>query len=226
MSTPYLDFYFDYLSPYAWFAWRRIPDFCRENDVKLRIHPVVFGKLLDHWGQRGPAEIEPKRQWLAKYCYRYASQHGFEHRGPKFHPFNPLAALRLSLREVSGERQAEVVSAIFDAGWAQGKDPGDPDVLLEVLDSIGVDGSALMARIAEPPVKDLLKQETEDAINRGVFGVPTMIVDDELFWGNDQFDHMAQYVGGNDPIDSEKIAETLGRKRAIDRKTVAEQIIR
>lgn len=177
--------------------------------------------MLDHWGQRGPAELEPKREWLAKYCYRYASHHGFEYRGPKFDPFNPLSALRLSLQEVSGQRQADVVSAIFDAGWTQGQDPGDPDVLLAVLNSIGIDGSALIARIAEPSVKDLLKQETQDAISRGVFGVPTMIIDDELFWGNDQFEYMARYIHGNDPVDSQKIAETLGRKRAIDRKTVA-----
>jgi 2-hydroxychromene-2-carboxylate isomerase len=221
VSKRYVDFFFDYLSPYAYFAWRRIPKFCKAHHSELRIHPVVFGKLLDHWGQLGPAEIAPKRQWLAKYCHRYAHQHGFAFNGPKYHPFNPLPALRLSLREVSGIDQEKVISAIFEAGWSQGKDIGDPRELISILDSIDVDGIALFEQINEPAVKASLKQETDRAIELGVFGVPTMIIDEQLFWGNDQFDHMSLYIEGNDPIDAVKVAEALNRKRAIDRKYVS-----
>ena len=220
MKTRYLDFYFDYLSPYAYFAWRRIGGFCTDHDVELRIHPVVFGKLLDHWGQLGPAEIPPKREWLAKYCYRYARQHGFQIKGPKYHPFNSLSALRLSLAEVSGIDQENVVSAIFEAGWGQGRDIGDLKDLISILETSGVDGTALSEQIRKPTTKERLKQETASAIEHGVFGVPTMIVDDQLFWGNDQFDHMSCYIRDGDALETEKFAAALGRERTIDRKRV------
>jgi 2-hydroxychromene-2-carboxylate isomerase len=220
LKTRHLDFYFDYLSPYAYFAWCKIADFCSNHDVELRIHPVVFGKLLDHWGQLGPAEIPPKREWLVKYCHRYAEQHGIEFKGPQFHPFNPLPALRLTLREVSGTNQENVVSAIFEAGWSQGKDIGDPRKLMSILDSLGVDGAALVEQIQKPSIKKLLKQETDRAIELGVFGVPTMIIDEQLFWGNDQFEHMSIFIEGNDSLDVAKVTEALGSTRAIDRKKV------
>ena len=153
MKKHSLDFYFDYLSPYAYFAWRKIPQFCHDHGLELNIRPIVFGKLLDHWGQLGPAEIPPKREWLAKYCYRYAQLHGFEFNGPKYHPFNSLAALRLSLSEVCGVDQEKVVSAIFEAGWSRGRDIGNLDVLKEILQACGVDSEALSGQIAQPTIK-------------------------------------------------------------------------
>ncbi|MBT6265600.1 MAG: 2-hydroxychromene-2-carboxylate isomerase, partial [Halieaceae bacterium] len=105
MSSKTIHFYFDYLSPYAYFAWRRLPALARQYDCEIDPHPVVFGKLLDKWGQLGPAEIPPKQQWLNQYCLRYAALNGFEYNPPKQHPFNPLAALRLSLKPVSGADQ-------------------------------------------------------------------------------------------------------------------------
>ena len=72
MTTPEVHFYFDYLSPYAYFAWRQLQPLCQRYCVDLRPHPVVFGKLLDHWGQLGPAEIDPKKTALYKYCYTQA----------------------------------------------------------------------------------------------------------------------------------------------------------
>ncbi|MEH6346088.1 MAG: 2-hydroxychromene-2-carboxylate isomerase [Bermanella sp.] len=215
-----LDFYFDYLSPYAYFSWRKLESFCQTHNLRLNPQPVVFGKLLDHWGQLGPAEIPPKREWLAKYCNRYAHLHGFEMNPPKYHPFNSLTALRLSLPEVCGTDQGKVIGAIFEAGWTQGKDIGNPQVLSAILNEVGINGDALCQQIQETNIKEILKQKTTDAIERGVFGVPTMIIDDQLFWGNDQFEHLALYVSGNDPLEVDKVNASLKNERAIDRKVI------
>jgi 2-hydroxychromene-2-carboxylate isomerase len=220
MEIKYLDFYFDYLSPYAYFAWRKVTRFCEDRGLELNIHPVVFGKLLDHWGQLGPAEIPPKREWLIKYCVRYAQQHGFNFKGPQFHPFNSLAALRLSLSEVSGKNQQKVVTEIFEAGWARGRDIGDTQTLVSVLESAGIDGAALAEEINKPIVKEQLKNETDKAIELGVFGIPTMIIDEQLFWGNDQFDHITLHLQGNNPFNAEEMEKVIGRERAIDRKRI------
>lgn len=180
---------------------------------------MVFGKLLDHWGQLGPAEIMPKRQFLARYCLRYAALHGFEYNPPKYHPYNPLASLRMALQQVSGEDQVNVVNRIFEAGWSEGEDLGNTTRLLEILSEAGVSCEDYYQKIAEPEIKDQLRVETDNAIAQGVFGVPTIIIDDELFWGNDQLEHIELHLDGNDPIDKEKVAALGERDRAIDRKS-------
>ena len=218
MKPGTLDFYFDYLSPFAFFAWRDIGELCQRYDLKLRPHPVVFGKLLDHWGQLGPAEIAPKRDWVSRYCQRYASLHGFEYNPPKFHPFNPLPALRLSLIEVCGEQQLAVIQRLFEAGWTQGEDLGDIDNLIAILERADVKAVGLKKKIEDPGIKDALIAETSNAIAHGVFGVPTMIVGDQLFWGNDQFEHIELLLDGKDPLDGENTHSLKSRPRMIDRK--------
>ena len=218
MQPRSIDFYFDYISPFAHFAWRNITPLAKRYDCQIHAHPVVFGKLLDKWGQLGPAEITPKRKWLHQYCLRYAALNGFAYNPPKFHPFNPLAALRMSLKEVSGNEQHQVIDAIFEEGWCHGKDLGDLPTLVTFLEERAIDGDYLSRQIALPNVKQSLVEETNMAINRGVFGVPCMIVDGLLFWGNDQMEHIELLLSGKDPLDQSRL-DTLERPRAIDRKT-------
>lgn len=220
MTQRVLDFYFDYLSPYAYFSWRQLQPLCQRHDVQLKPHPVVFGKLLDHWGQLGPAEIAPKKAALYRYCYRYARLHGFGFNPPHCHPFNPLPALRLSLAEICGEHQALVIDALFSAGWSHGADLGSPTALCAILDEAGLNGPALLDATQRHTCKQQLRDATDQAIARGVFGVPTFIVDDELFWGNDQIEHLELFLQGNDPLDRQQVDKMLTRERGIDRKTL------
>ena len=215
--TAKIHFYFDFISPYAYFAWRKLPTLAKKYNCELEAHPVVFGKLLDKWGQLGPAEIPPKRSWLNQYCLRYAAVNGFEYNPPKKHPFNPLAALRMSLKEVSGIDQLRVIDAIFKGGWSQGADLGELSALISLLAKESIDGEALSKKVSESAIKDLLINETNKAIEKGVFGVPTLIIDDNLFWGNDQMDHIELFLDGKDPLDRERISDS-DRPRAIDRK--------
>lgn len=220
MNSSCVQFYFDFISPYSYFAWIRVNELCDEHDIELKAYPVVFGKLLDHWGQLGPAEITAKREWLLKDCFRYAKLNNIELRGPKFHPFNSLSALRMALKTVANERQHQVISAIYEAGWSKGKDLGDVNELIEALAPLGLSEKYLNDSISSADVKAQLKTNTEEAIKLGVFGVPTMIVDKELFWGNDQFKYIELYLQGKDPLDQNLIKTALTRKRAIDRKKI------
>ena len=113
-----VDFYFDDLSPYAYFAWLRIGAFCAQHDAELVIHPVLFAGLLEHWGQLGPAEIPPKRAWVYRDAFRYAALNGIPLVGPPVHPFNPLTALRMSLAVAAGADQPRVIDALFHAAWS------------------------------------------------------------------------------------------------------------
>jgi 2-hydroxychromene-2-carboxylate isomerase len=196
----HLDFWFDFISPYAFFAWLRIRDVAADAGATLRLRPVVLAGLLDHHGQLGPAEIPAKREHTFKDVARYAAVHGIPLRGPATHPFNPLTALRCSLPEVAGERQADVIDALFRAGWSDGIDLGDPAAIARALSAVGLDGEALVARTRDPAVKQALIDEGHAAIARGVFGVPTMDTDGELIWGNDRMDWVALRLKGRDPL--------------------------
>lgn len=218
MAPKHVDFYFDYLSGYAYFAWLEIQAICDARGASLGIHPVLFAGLLNHWGQLGPAEIPPKREWVYRDGYRQAKLRGVPLNPPKYHPFNPLLALRLSLAEVGGDDQRGVVNAIFRGGWGEGIDLGSPDELVATLDRAGFDGRALVEKATLPAAKEALKKSTNEAIARRVFGVPTMIVGGELVWGADRTDFVELILDGEDPIDDAWVQEVLARPKQADRR--------
>jgi len=202
-----VDFYFDYLSPYAYLASRELPALCERHGVELRLRPVLFAGLLNHWGQRGPAEIPPKAIHTIKECMRYALLREIPCRPPRHHPFNPLIALRASLSEVAGDEQPRVVRGIYDLGWCAGGDPGDAAEIAGALDAAGLDGPAIVERANSPQAKEALRRETAAAVARGVFGVPTMLAGDELFWGLDQLGYLELFLEGKDPLAQVKFDE-------------------
>jgi 2-hydroxychromene-2-carboxylate isomerase len=223
MSAGHVDFYFDYLSGYAYFGWLRVRALCERKEATLGVHPVLFAGLLNHWGQLGPAEIPPKRAWVYRDGYRIAKRDNVPLAPPKFHPFNPLPALRLSLAGVGGADQAGIVDALFRAGWGQGIDLGSTAELTATLDAAGFDGAALVAKTAAPAAKAELKKSTDDAIARGVFGVPTMIVGEDLFWGADRVEYVEWALDGTDPVDHAWVNEVLARDKQADRREALAQ---
>ena len=195
-----VDFYFDFISPYAYLAWCEL----RRKDPGFTVvpRPILFAGLLDHHGQLGPAEIEPKRRFTFQDVTRRAVDAGIAMRPPVVHPFNPLAALRVSLAMVAGEAQLEVIDALFSATWMHAAPVDSVDAVARVLEEAGFDGEALVTRTREAEVKAALRSETEAAIARGVFGVPTFAVGADLFWGSDQLAYVKRALDGRDPVAS------------------------
>lgn len=212
-----VDLYFDYISPYAYLGWVELRALCAEASAELSAHPVLFAGLLNHWGQLGPAEIAPKRRWIFADVFRIAKLRGIPLVGPAAHPFNPLMALRLSLPEVCGERQFDVIDAVMRAGWGEGIDLGSPEAIGAALDRAGLPGAELLEKAQGAEAKQALKARTEEAIARGVFGVPAMVVNGELFWGSDRMDHVALALAGQDPLDRAAVEKALERPRGADR---------
>jgi 2-hydroxychromene-2-carboxylate isomerase len=177
--------YFDFVSPYSYFGLLRLGELPRDYPVALQ--PVLFAGLLNHFGHRGPAEIPAKRLWTYRHCVWVAREHGWPFRIPAAHPFNSLAYLRLA---IAAERRPDAIRRIFEALWTTGDDPADPQVVARLARDIGVD----VARLANPDVKESLRSATEQAAARGIFGVPTLAVGTELFWGSDATDFAAAYL--------------------------------
>lgn len=166
-----LTWYFDLVSPFAYLALPRVLALGRP--VLLR--PIVLGALLAHWGQLGPAEIAPKR----RQTYRQVQfQGGRSLRFPPRHPFRSLEALRLV---TALGATPEVVTAAFAFIWAEGRDPVVEATAFAA--HLGVEDAA--ALVSGTAAKEELRVATAEAIARGVFGVPTLAVGDELFWGAD-----------------------------------------
>lgn len=214
-----IDFYFDFLSPFSFLAWKRFNQVINEN-VEINYIPVILGQLLNHHGIKGPGEVDPKREFLFKTCLRIASRERIKLVAPKFHPFNPLYALRLATVACSGQNQKKVIDAIWEAGWSQGQDIGNEEILEKALNENNLPAKELIERSYAKEVKQELKSNTQKAIENQAFGVPTFIVNKkELFWGNDSLNDIKNYLAGKDDLDRELFNEILVKtKRNADQK--------
>ena len=195
-------FYFDYISSNAYLAWTQLPKLCDRYGFTIEPVPVLFAGLLEVHGQLGPAEIPAKALWTAKNNVRKAVLLDVPLNPPAFHPFNPLLALRVSSVPLDGAARRALIGALFDAVWVHGLHVSDPVVVERLGDELGLQGAALVAQAQAPESKTRLRGQTDDAIARGVFGVPSMEVGDELFWGYDDFPYLELCLAGKDPLDS------------------------
>lgn len=178
--------YFDLISPYAYLHLKQFPRV--PADITVEYVPILFAGLLSHWGQKGPAEIAPKRRYTYRQVVWLARRLGISFRMPPQHPFNPLAALRLL---VAAKPDRENIEIAFDMIWKEGRDLQSHDSLVELARRLRIgNGEDAMN---DATVKQRLRDNTEEAIGNGVFGVPTFLIDGEIFWGQDSLDMMLDY---------------------------------
>ena len=200
MAVGPLRFYFDYISSNAYLAWTQLPKLAEQYGVAIEPVPVLFAGLLEAHGQLGPAEIPAKSLWMAKNNLRKAALLGVALHRPAFHPFNPLLALRVSSLAFDGAARRALIGALFEAVWVRGLHVSEPAVVQHIGDEIGLSGATLIADAQRAETKALLRRQTDDAIERGVFGVPAMQVGDEIFWGYDDFPYLELALAGRDPL--------------------------
>ena len=176
-----VDWYFDFVSPYSYISLHRL----KQLPAEISYKPVLFAGLLNHWGQKGPAEIPAKRRWTYRWCTWWAKELGIPFRFPAEHPFNPLQHLRLAL--ACGCRP-DAVKRIFESVWMSGANATEPAAFQALCRELGVGTEQLAA------AKDELRSNTEDAAARGVFGVPSFVLDGEVFWGADAMDFVRAFL--------------------------------
>jgi 2-hydroxychromene-2-carboxylate isomerase len=162
--------------------------------------PILFAALLDANGQKGPAEIPNKRIYTFKDTVRSAARLGAPLAAPASHPFNPLLPLRVASAEVDAQRRRPLIDALFAATWVHSVDITDVKNVAEVVQKAGLDGQALVEWAKSAEAKERVKKTTAEALDAGAFGVPTMTVDGELFWGLDSFANLEQLLAGKDPL--------------------------
>jgi 2-hydroxychromene-2-carboxylate isomerase len=195
-----IDFYFDYISHNAYLAWHRLPRMAADAGYTVRCVPVVFAGFLKAYGQLGPAEVAPKLAWMNRNNLRKAALLGIPFNAPKQHPFHPLFTLRATAQPMSEHDRARVTGALLQAVWVDAVDPNDRAAIAAVLDAAGLDGAALVAGADSDAAKAQLRANGEQALARGAFGVPTMIVGGEVFWGYDDLSSLELVLNGRDPL--------------------------
>jgi 2-hydroxychromene-2-carboxylate isomerase len=200
-----LRFYFDYISSNAYLAWTQLPKLASRFELAIEPIPVLFAGLLEAHGQLGPAEVLPKAWWMGKNNLRKAALLGLRLEPPRHHPFSPLLSLRVSSLPLPAAQRDALIGALFEAVWVRGLHVSEPAVVEKLATELSLDGAALVAAAQEPEAKARLRAQTDAAIAAGVFGVPTMIVGDELFWGYDDWPYLELFLAGKDPLDRREL---------------------
>lgn len=196
-----IDFHYDIISPFAHIALARFGEL--PADVTVTPKPVLLGAILSHWGQLGPAEIEPKRLHTYRIATFLGQRHGLTLRFPPRHPFNPLGALRIL---AGANADLAMVRRAFDFVFREGRATDSEAELTAFADAVG----ASVSLAHDDAAKAALRANTDAAITRGVFGVPTFAVPitggHELFWGVDAFDMLLAYLGNDRLFSAEPYA--------------------
>jgi 2-hydroxychromene-2-carboxylate isomerase len=188
--TRTVEFFFDVGSPAAYLAWTQLPALCADGRGAIDYKPMLLGGVFQATGNHSPMTVPSKGRYMERDLQLHAQANGVPFRHNPHFPINTLTLMRgaTAIQMQQPERFADYLDAVYRAIWVDQKDMNDPQVVAEVLQAAGFEPAALVAQASQPQVKDRLKQVTQDAVARGVFGAPTFFVDGHMFWGQDRLD--------------------------------------
>ncbi len=194
----HITFYYDPISPYAYLAFEQLPKALEGLSYSVSYKPILFAAMLKTYGQLGPAEIAPKRDWTYRQVLWHAKTLGVDFQMPSQHPFNPLPLLRLAVAcgDENGNTNRFVTQQIFNHVWHGGADAAASERLERLAQQL-----ANKIKTGEESnsdaVKGRLKANTDKALQAGVFGVPSFVVGEKVFWGLDSLPMLCEYLNGN-----------------------------
>ncbi len=178
------DFFYDLGSPYSYLASTQLAGIEERTGAKARLLPVTLGGLRKSTGHQLPPPMQLK--YMSEDTARWAKQYGVKMQIPKVFPASTIKALRAVIAAGRAGKDREAMQALFHTYWAEGDDLSDAAIIERALTAAGLDGKALIVATDDPEVKDALRRNTDLALARGVFGVPTFFVGERSFWGNDR----------------------------------------
>ena len=187
-----LEYFFDYVSPYSYLADSQIPALVDRTGVELVYRPFFLGGVMQASGNSPPTTVPAKGKYMAADMARWLKRYGLE---LKFNPHFPVVTvkpMRGALVALDAGFFPAYHKALFKAMWLEEKNVGDAQVLREVVEGAGLDGDLVLTRIEEPGIKEQLKANSDEAVERGAFGAPTFFVDGEMFFGNDRLDFLEE----------------------------------
>ena len=191
-----VEFYYDFSSPYTYIASTRIEKICEDNGAELEWKPFLLGGVFNEIGSTPALQIDNKFNYIRNDTIDSAKHYGVDFTFPEFFPLNSVRSMRGAFAAQEKGKLVEYNHEMFRLYWTQGVDLSKAEILGEAVSKIGIDTEWFVNRIAEQEIKDKLRDETNIAIERGVFGAPTMFIGEKMFWGNDRLDFVDDYLKG------------------------------
>lgn len=189
--TKKVEFHFDFGSPNAYLSWKVVPEIEKRTGTKFQYVPVLLGGIFKATNNVSPVianqGIRNKNEYQFLEIERFVKKHGLTKF--KFNPHFPVNTLQIMRGAIAAEVEnilPKYMDAVMAAMWEDGKKMDDPDVIKAVLDAAGIDGAHILARTGEADVKAKLVANTENAVERGAFGIPTFYVDGDIYFGKDR----------------------------------------
>ncbi|WP_293268381.1 2-hydroxychromene-2-carboxylate isomerase [Neptunomonas sp.] len=183
-----VDFYYDFISPASYFALVRLTELCERAGATINYKPMLLGGVFKANGNTAPITVPAKWEWIKKDFARQAKHYNIPYQLNPHFIFSTVSVMRGSFWALAQGRIEEYNQAMYKAAWADGKDLSSMEVLTHVLNDAGFDASVVLEAMAQPENKLALIKATEEAAERGVFGAPTMFVNDEIYFGQDRLD--------------------------------------
>ena len=187
MIKPF-DFYFDFASPYTFLAHKEVRKIEKENSMKIKYKPVLLGGLLKLSGSKANIDIPLKGKYMVKDCKLWAEKYNIKFQFNSFFPIISLGLMRCVLVAEKKKIAEKFIDNVFDAIWENGLNLNDEIVVKELLKKMNINSKSFLEEILQPNIKDDLKKRTEDAYNKGIFGLPTFIINNKIFWGQDRLE--------------------------------------
>lgn len=192
-----IEFFWDAASPYTYLASTQIEGVAADCGVDIDWRPFLLGAVFEATGNQAPANVPAKGKYLFRDIRNWASYYGVPLTFPESFPVQSLYAGRAGLAAAEQGQGALFAKNVLYAHWAEGRDVGDSQVLAKVATDSGLDPDQIANRIEEQTIKDRFKANTDEAVERGAFGAPTLFVGDTLFWGNDRLELLRAHLKGN-----------------------------
>ena len=194
---PTVDFFYEFASTYSYIAAMRIAPLANGAGVTLRWRPFLLGPIFKAQGwDTSPFNLYPaKGRYMVRDCERQCADLGLSFRLPEPFPQNSLQAARVALAGLDEGWGEDFSRAVYRAEFAEGRNIGEPAVIADIVQALGHDASAALARAQSDDIKGRLRANTEEAQRRGIFGAPSFIAGGELFWGNDRLEQALAFSG-------------------------------
>jgi len=195
---PTIEFLFDFASPNVYLAYRALPPILERTGAKLEIRPCLLGGIFKATNNKSPivafADVKGKVDYEMLEIRRFIAKHKIKFRMNPYFPINTLMLMRAFVAAQDAGQEAAFIEMGLKGMWEDGVKLGDPDVLKQAIDAAGLDGAALIEAAQTAPVKQKLALNTEAAVARGVFGLPTFFVGSEMFWGKERLPQVEEAV--------------------------------
>ncbi len=191
--TKTVEFIFDVVSPTAYLAYKRLPEIAERTGATIQWTPVFLGGVMKGSGNTRPGAVPAKGKYMDRDLQRCAARYHIPFTLNHHFPVNTLLLQRAAVAvfdEYGKETFLRLIDACFQAMWVDGKDLGGPAVAAEVFTEAEFDPDELVAQASDPAIKERLKENTDGAVARGVFGAPTFFVGEEMYFGQDRLDYV------------------------------------